>query len=251
MLAPPCRAGLAGRAASWLSIPQHVRGSWTAPRRSGSTPAFTPVLFSGRLILHFSGRRGQAGSYLLGTVASLRLQVSLSMVLPRGPCPFSLVISGGRCVSAHLRGPAWHRAQEKQGPEPSLLCRRGSAGAGFSGAPAVSSRDSAWGWCQPRPRGEAPAVAASLPGVAPSRVCHICIPPLLFTERHPLIPLTCKNKTLHCVHFKRKPRLPASHRKTGVTCCNGVTACTHKEKDLRAGVQLGAWGAGAPHVCGR
>lgn len=143
MPAPPCRVGLAGRAASWLSIPQHVRGSWTAPRLGGSTPAFTPVLFSGRLILDFSGRRGQLGSYLLGTVASLRLQVSLSMVLPRGPCPFSLVISGGSCVSAHLWGPAWHRAQEKQGPEPSLLCRRGSAGAGFSGAPAVSSRDAA------------------------------------------------------------------------------------------------------------
>lgn len=78
-------------------------------------------------------------------------------------------------------GLRWHGAQEKQDPEPSLLCERGSAGAGFSGAPPVSSRDAAWGWCQPRPRGEAPAVAASLPGVAPSRVCHICTAPLLFT----------------------------------------------------------------------
>lgn len=71
-----------GRAASWLSISQHVQGSWAALWLGGSTPLFTLVLFSRRLNLDFSGRRGQVDSYLLGTVASLRLQVSLFMVLP-------------------------------------------------------------------------------------------------------------------------------------------------------------------------
>ena len=142
-------------------------------------------------------------------------------------------------MSAHLRGPAWHRAQENKAPSPACSAG-GKCWSWLLRGPGSQLQGHRWGWCQPRPRGEAPAVAASLPGVAPSWVCHICIPPLLFTERHPLIPLTCKNKTLHCVHFKRKPQLPASHRKTGVTCCNGVTACMHKEKDLRVDVQLGA-----------
>lgn len=142
MPAPPCRAGLAGRTASWFSIPQHVRGSWTAPRLGGSTPAFTSVLFSGRLILDFSGRRGQAGSYLLGTVASLRLHVSLSMVLPRGPCPFSLVISGaGECPPTCGGLPGTGPRKTRPRAQPAL--QAGSAGAGFSGAPAVSSRDTA------------------------------------------------------------------------------------------------------------
>lgn len=119
--------GLAGHAASWLSISQHMRGSWTVLWLGGSTPPFTLALFSRRLNLDFSGRRGQVDSYSLGTVASLRLQVSLFMVLPLGPCPFSLVISGGSrqvCVSPRVGACAGTGPRKNKTPSPACSVSR-------------------------------------------------------------------------------------------------------------------------------
>lgn len=183
-------------------------------------PPYQPGLLKRLNFAIISERRGQCGQVLTLYCCLLWvLNFCFHGLLLRGNSPSSQHISGGsrqilvsKPVVACV-GPGTQRRTKPQGPAVQQKGKRRGTGAGFLRVIHVLLCGA-----DVRP-GSGVGASAHHPHALEQHLCGFATfnttSAIYLTL--PSNSLTCKNKSLHCVHLERKPHLATLHRKTTVT----------------------------------